>query len=208
MSPSPGHPVSRGDAVALGVIATGAVSVAVGAVVAIVGGALSVFADEPQVRLPLQQADIPQLDGVAGIATARGAAADVVLTDLASGARWLLLLEGALPALATIGVCVVAYVLALALMRGRPFRRMIATALGIIAGLVLVGGIASQACGAFGRALVVEDLAARTPELMDILWPFLLDLDLAPIGWGFILALVAAAFAIGSRIQRDTEGLV
>ena len=35
-----------------------------------------------------------------------------------------------------------------------------------------------------------------------------MNLDLAPIGWAFGLALVAAAFQIGTRMQKDTEALV
>lgn len=37
---------------------------------------------------------------------------------------------------------------------------------------------------------------------------WMLNLDLAPVGWALGLALVAAAFELGHRLQRDTEGLV
>jgi hypothetical protein len=81
-------------------------------------------------------------------------------------------------------------------------------AIGVVACLVLAGGVLGQLLGAFGRAMLVDDLAATSPEVTDVFWIFLVELDLAPVGWGFALALVAASFAIGARLQRETEGLV
>ena len=37
---------------------------------------------------------------------------------------------------------------------------------------------------------------------------FMLNLDAAPVGWAFGLALVAGAFQIGTRLQRETDLLV
>jgi hypothetical protein len=56
--------------------------------------------------------------------------------------------------------------------------------------------------------VLVEDITASDPDVADIFWPFLLEFDLSAVGWGFALALVAGAFSIGARLQRDTEGLV
>ncbi|HWS50497.1 MAG TPA: hypothetical protein VN241_05765 [Microbacterium sp.] len=200
--------VSRADGFALGLIATGAVSVAAASVVSMIQSAFGAFGEEVHVRMPVTGGEVTALEGIAGVSSAQYAAADVVLTTVPAGARWLLFTEGALPALATIGVCIVAWWLGVSLMRSRPFRNSMSWAIGIAACLVVAGGVFGQLSGAVGRAVIVERLAASHPAVTDVFWTFLIDLDLAPVGWGFALALIAGAFSIGSRLQRETEGLV
>jgi len=200
--------VSRGDAFALGILATGAISVAIAALVSIVRRAIAMFGSDAVVRMPVTGGEVPALEGVSGIAAAEYTSVDVTVTTLPAGVSWMLLLEGALPALATIGVCVVAWWLGISLIRGRPFRRAMATTITIAACLVIVGSVFGQLLGAFGRAELVNSLAATDPGVTDTFWVFLLELDLSQIGWGFALALVAGAFAIGSRLQRETDLLV
>lgn len=200
--------VSRADGFALGLIATGAISVAAASVTSMIQSAFAAFGEEVEVRMPITGEDVAALDGVSEVSSAEYSSADIVLTAVPAGARWLLLLEGALPALATIGVCIVAWWLGVSLMRSRPFRRSMSWAIGIAACLVIAGGLLGQLFGAVARATIVEQLATSDPELTDVFWTFLLELDLAPVGWGFALALIAGAFSIGSRMQRDTEGLV
>ncbi|MGI6877187.1 hypothetical protein [Microbacterium sp. gxy059] len=201
-------PLSRGDGAALGVIATGSITVAIAALVAIVLGAFDAFASRLSVHLPMHGQSTTLFDQVDGVDGATLTGADLVLADPPALARWLLLAEGALPALATIGVGIVAFLLALALMRARPFRRRMPVAIATIACLVIAGGIGGQVAGAFGRAEIVRDLSASSPDITETLWPFLMEIDLAPLGWGLVLALIAGAFSIGQRLQRDTEGLV
>ena len=200
--------VSRGEGFALGIIATGAISVAVAALVAVIRGGMEIFGSAPTVRMPVTGGDVPGLTGVPEISAASYASADVTFSALPGAVGWMLWLELALPALATIGVCIVAWWLGVSLMRARPFRRAMSTAIGVVAVLVVVGGVLGQVLGAFGRALLVDDLAATSSEVTDVFGTFMLELNLAPVGWGFALALVAGAFAIGARLQRDTEGLV
>ena len=200
--------VTRGEGFALGLIATGAVSVAVAAAVAIIAAAIELFGSDPTIRMPVLGGDVPDLADVAEVAEAAYASADVTFTSLPGGVSWMLLIEQALPALATIGVCAVAWWLGVSLMRARPFRRAMSNAIGVVACLVVAGGMLGQLLGAIGRAMLVDDLAQDSPGVSEVFWPFLVELDLAPVGWGFALALVAAAFAIGARLQRETEGLV
>ena len=196
-------------AFSLGLIATGAISVAVAALVAVVRGAYAIFGSAPTVRMPVTGGDVPDLADVPEISAAAYASADVdVHRGFPVRVGWMLWLELALPALATIGVCIVAWWLGVSLMRVRPFRRAMSTAIGAVAILVIVGGVLGQVLGAFGRALLVDDLAATSPQVVDVFGTFIMELDLAPVGWGFALALVAGAFAIGARLQRETEGLV
>jgi len=73
----------------------------------------------------------------------------------------------------------------------------------------------SQLAGALARSSVIEYLGEKqlvgdnpTAPAYDVLSYFWLQLDLAPVGWAFGLALVAAAFQIGARLQREAELLV
>lgn len=200
--------VSRGEGFALGLIATGAISVAAAALTSIIQAALSRFGSEVTVRMPVKGGEVTALGGIGDISSAEYTSADVTLTALPATARWLLLLEGALPALATIGVCIVAWWLGISLMRAHPFRRSMAWAIGTAAILVMVGGMLGQLFGSLGRAVLVEHLAVADEAITDTFWVLLMDLNLAPFGWGFALALMAGAFELGTRLQRDTEGLV
>lgn len=203
-----GYALSRADGFGLGLIATGAVSIAAAAVVAVIKGAFDVFGADAVVRMPLVRTDGSDLDVIEGVHSATAASADVTFEALTAGARWMLLLEGALPALATIGVCAVAWWLGVSLIRSRPFRATMSTTIGIAACLVVAGGLFGQLAGAIGRAMIVDSLASADPAIYETFPAFRLDLDLAPLGWGFALALIAMAFAAGTRLQRETEGLV
>ncbi|MFD5215422.1 hypothetical protein [Microbacterium sp. NPDC058345] len=200
--------VSRADGFGLGLIATGAVSVAIAALVAVVRGAFEVFGAEVTVRMPADGGDAAAVGALDGIRTAVYSQTDIVVEQLSAGARWMLLLEGALPALATVGVCAVAWWLGVSLIRGRPFRKTMSTTIGVAACLVAAGGLFGQIFGAIARAMIVDRLAASDDGVYDFFAAFSLDLDLAPLGWGFALALVAMAFSWGTRLQRETEGLV
>lgn len=204
----PARAVSRAEGFGLGLIATGAASVAIGAVVAVVIASVEIFARPVTVRMPVHSEDAVALTDFESISAAQYATADVTLDSIPAGARWLLLTEAILPALATIGVCVVAYWLSLALMRSRPFQNAVANAIGVSACLVIFGGLGGQLAAAIARAMIVDDLAQADPAAYDVLWTFQAELDLAPVGWAFALALIAGAFSIAARLQRDTEGLV
>ena len=203
-----GYALSRADGFGLGLIATGAVSIAAADVVAVVRGAFDVFGADAVVRMPLTGAEAMDLGAIDGIRGAEPASADVAFDAITAAARWMLLLEGALPALATIGVCAVAWWLGVSLIRTRPFRTTMSTTIGVAACLVVAGGLFGQLAGAIGRAMIVDSLASADPAIYETFPAFRLDLDLAPLGWGFALALIAMAFAAGNRLQRETEGLV
>src|SRR5690606_35650665 len=128
-----GYALSRADGFGLGLIATGAVSIAAAAVVAVVRGAFDVFSADAVVRMPLTGAEAMDLGTIDGIRGAEPASADVAFDAIAGAARWMLFLEGALPALATIGVCAVAWWLGVSLIRARPFRTTMSTTIGVAA---------------------------------------------------------------------------
>lgn len=198
-----------GEGFVLGLIATGAVSVAIASIVAIVLRGIDLFGDAVAVTFPMHDGGmVGALKDAPAVLSSSYSAAIVTIDGLPAGARWLFLLEGALPALATVGVCAVAWWLGVSLIRSRPFRRSMSVAIGVAACLVLAGGVLGQLAGAFGRAIAVGHLAEADPRVHDVLWAFLAQFDLAPVGWGFALALVATAFQLGTRLQKDAEGLV
>jgi len=206
---SPQRRSRLGEGFVLGLIATGAVSIAIAAVVAIVLRAVDLFGLAPAISLPVHDGDpVKVLAQAPAVLQSNYASVHVTIEGLPFFARLLLVLEGALPALATVGVCAVAWWLGVSLIRSRPFRRSMSVATGIAACLVMAGGVLGQLAGAVGRSLAVSHLAEGDPHVHTVLWPFLLELDLAPFGWGFALALVATAFQLGTRLQKDTEGLV
>lgn len=199
---------SLADGIGLGIIATGAVSVGIGAIVAVIAAAVEVFASEPTVQMPVHDTALPALDGVQGIDHATVDSALVTLTAMPVGARWMLLLETALPALATVVLCAGVWWLGVSLIRSQPFGPSLDWLFGTAAVLMIAGALLGDTAGGIGRAMIVDDLAASDPGVEDVLWTFLAQFNLAPVGWAFALALVAGVFAIGRRLQRDTEGLV
>ncbi|WP_288871948.1 hypothetical protein [uncultured Microbacterium sp.] len=199
---------SLADGIGLGIIATGAVSVGIGAIVAVATAAAEIFGRSPAIRMPVHDTDLPALDGVPGIERAAVDSAVITLASVPSGARWMLLLETALPALATIALCAGVWWLGVSLIRSHPFRPSLGWLFGAAACLMIAGALLGQLAGGVGRAMIVQDLASTDPDVQNVLWTFLVQVDLAPVGWAFALALVAGVFEIGRRLQRDTEGLV
>ena len=207
MRSTEGRP-SLADGIALGVIATGAVSVAIGAIVAVVTAAIGIFSAAPTVSMPVHDVDLTALDDVSGVSAATVESALVTVPAMPTGARWMLLLETALPALATVALCAGVWWLGVSFLRSRPFRASLGWMFGVAACLMIAGSLFGQLAGGIGRAMVVQDLATADPGAEDVLWTLLVQFDLAPVGWAFALALVAGLFEIGRRLQKDTEGLV
>jgi hypothetical protein len=140
----------------------------------------------------------------------------VDVANLPVGVRWLLWTEQALPIVLALVIAVAVGWLALSLLRGTPFTRAFPAVLGVVAIAVIGTGLGTQLFGGIARAETVAFLGpARDITAGDDgsgpregFVAFSVALDLGPIGWGFGIILVAAAFAIGTRLQRETRGLV
>ncbi len=205
--------LSRVESYATSLIGAGGMLVALLSAVGLVGAAFRSFGDDPFLvnGMPFGGGSPAALEGVEPVVASGFESVWIEVAGLPAASRWLFFLEAALPSLAaaTIGVAVAG--LAIALIRDRPFARSLPNVIGVAAVAVLVAGLGSQAAGAFARATVVDFLGVR--EVTEAgadgsLAYFSLALDLAPVGWAFALALIAAAFQIGYRLQRDTEALV
>ncbi len=213
-TPSSSEPavMSRGDRAALWLTAGFAGAVAVVAAVAIVVAALDMLGEGPLEvpDMPIDGGRVPELtEAFAEISTARYDTVTITLPVAPDSARWLLLAGLAVSTLATIGVCLTLLWLCLRVLGGRPFGRSVTVALVASSVLIILGGTASQLLASAGRASVVTFLGegattGDSPGFID----YALTLNLAPIGVGVALAVIALAFQIGARFQRDTEGLV
>lgn len=193
------------EAITLGLVATGAVSIAVASLTGAVGRAIEIFASPVSVDLPVHDATMTGLTDAAGVASAEFTESTVSFQTLDAGTRWLMFAEVGLPALATIVVCMTLWWLGYSLIRQRAFRRSMVPVIGAAAVALVAAGAFAPLLGGIARAQAVEQLPASTS---DAFWTFLVTLDPAPIGWGIALALIASAFEVGRRLQRDTEGLV
>lgn len=207
--------VARVESWIISVIGAGAVLTALLSLVGLVGAAARKFADPLLVAdMPYGGAPVRRLEGVDEVTRSGYESVWIEVSGLPTGSRWLFFAEAVLPLLATLAISAAVIGLAFALLRSRPFARAVTNAIAVAAIAVMVGGIGAQALGAFARASVVDYLGvvemngSSNERPAEGLTSFALNLDLAPIGWAFGLALVAAAFQLGTRMQRDTEGLV
>jgi len=206
--------MSRTDRFALGATAALAGLVALGAAV---GGVLSVvqaLRDDPLTisGFELVNARAPEVTEPAEQVTAAWYdSATLSVANLPDSARWLFAGHSAVMALSVVGVSLALLWLALRVLRTRPFGRSVTAALVTSALLIIIGGTAAQLLEAAGRAAVVDHLGPAVTGGAgsgESLLAFGLSVDLAPISVGMALAVVALAFQIGARMQRDTEGLV
>ncbi|MBD8063241.1 hypothetical protein [Oceanitalea stevensii] len=206
--------MSRTDRFALGATAALAGLVALGAAV---GGVLSVVQavrDDPLTisGFELVNARAPEVtEPVEQVTAAWYDSATLSVANLPDSARWLFAGHSAVMALSVVGVSLALLWLALRVLRTRPFGRSVTAALVTSALLIIIGGTAAQLLEAAGRAAVVDHLGPAVTGGAgsgESLLAFGLSVDLAPISVGMALAVVALAFQIGARMQRDTEGLV
>ncbi|MDL9978293.1 hypothetical protein [Microbacterium candidum] len=210
--------LSRADMIGIAITGTGAFLVAGLSAAAVVGTAFLTFSSEPTriPRMPVSSDRTPAFaDKSDAIVGAGYETAWLEVAGLPIGPRWMLFLEGALPLVASCAIGGAIFWLSIALRRRKPFTRLLPLGIGIAAVAVMIGGMGAQLAGAYGRAMVVNFLGAAEvtaggdgTSTYESLAGFALNLDAAPIGWAFGLALVAMAFQMGTRLQKDTEGLV
>ena len=157
---------------------------------------------------PAFATDLPSVVG------ARYETAALIVENLPVGARWLLVGEAAFDSFLGIGMCVIVFLLGMRLLEERPFVRSVTWAIFAAAALVMVTGVFGPFLGALAHAEIAsflgDDAIARGVGASGTegLYPLVMNIDLSPFGWGLGLGLIAGAFEIGQRMQRDTEGLV
>ncbi|RXZ68267.1 hypothetical protein [Agromyces albus] len=137
----------------------------------------------------------------------------LVIDGLPAGLRWLMVSQTTVAALLGIGLCLIVFILGMHLLERRPFARSATWSIFAAAVLVMATGTLAPFLHAISDAEVVQflgDTVTAGPNTggAEVLVFFGLTIDPAPFGWGLALSVVAAAFQLGERLQRDTDGLV
>lgn len=197
-------PISRSDRAGLwGTIVIGAVAAA-NTLVTMVARIIEII---PNQNVPVTAAfvDTPATLPV-GV---DGAAVPVVVeqaiirvSDMPAITLVALLLEAIITALATVVAIACVGLFSRNLIRGRAFDRANVRLIGAASAIILVGwtlGSLFRTMGANGASAVLSNGAAANTSF--------------PVDYGIIaavasLAVIGAAFQLGGRLQRDTEGLV
>lgn len=197
---------------------------AVGAI-GVAGTAL--WAPDVAITIPVQTfwpqlPDGTELDGTTATRVSGGfTSAEVTLNGLAIGTRIMWAISQAVAWLVP-GTIAALIALACARLRaGRPFAPSIASMASVTAVVVALGGLVAQVLGDIAGAAAAEQLlrwdGATYPDVTGIedalqaWWPqpgFEVTIPFWPIAAGLAFAALAAVFRYGSRLQRDTEGLV
>ncbi|MDH6179841.1 hypothetical protein M2152_000023 [Microbacteriaceae bacterium SG_E_30_P1] len=189
----------------LGVIAGGAAAIGVVEVVLLIVRVAGLLGDEAVTVAGIPLASPLEPDFAAGLAAVTAASYDSVtltIAGLVGSARGALVGAAIVTSLLSIAVCAVVAWLALRVFLGRPFVTSASWGIGLVAVLAISVGFLQPMFLGFAHAEIAQQLGT------DALPTFLVELDPAPIAWGLALAVVGAAFELGQRMQRDTEGLV
>lgn len=141
-------------------------------------------------------------DASPAIVTAGYDTVTLVVDGAPDSARAALIVAAVVSSLLTIGICAAVAWLCLRVFVGRPFVRSATWGIGVVAILVIVTGMAAPFFTGLANAETAKALE------LDELPILLIVFDPAPVAWGLALAVVAAAFEIGQRLQRETEGLI
>ncbi|PYF99316.1 hypothetical protein SAMN05216184_10725 [Georgenia satyanarayanai] len=205
-------PADASGRAGLWIVGVGAALVALTHVVGTVLGARHTLGDDPlEVEgIPVSDASAPAFtEHLPAISEARYGALTAVVEGVPAGTRWLLWAGDAVGSLAVVGICLVLVQLCVRIARQRPFGRSLTVALVATAVLVTAGGVLPQLLALAGRTQVVEHLGVATMAAeTGVRLTVSSELSLASIGVGLALCVVAVAFALGERMQRDTAGLV
>ncbi|MFT4029946.1 MAG: hypothetical protein QM675_08715 [Protaetiibacter sp.] len=148
-------------------------------------------------------ADIPIETGQ-GIVQAHGDTIVANAESLSGGAVWALAIADLVFGLALAGVVASAAVVLWRVAQRQPFHRTSYLA-AIVAGCcVTFGSLLSQGIGGLGTMMAATEL---NPALGDFALPAF-EFEPLPVVAGFVIIALAYVFRAGTRLQRDTEGLV
>ena len=193
----------------LGVIAGGAAAIGVVEIVLLVGRVAGLASNGTTVlgAVPVTDARASVItDATSLVSAANYETVALTIEGLPSAARGYLIAAAVLGALVSIGICAAVVWLCIRVFVNRPFVRSATWGIGVVAILVFVGGIGSSLCTGIARAEAVDYLGIGAAQGLTA--GFSATVDLAPLGWSLALIVVAAAFELGQRMQRDQEGLV
>lgn len=219
-----GREASSTAVVTMWIAAAWAALSVVGGVVAVVGGLLQ---PDVTITVPVQEfwPALPAGAVVDGMSAARVSggftSAELSIAGLSAGARVLWAVSQGLAWLLPAAIAGLLAVACHQLRAGRAFAPVVARMAMITAVVVAVGGVAMQVTGDIaGSMAAAETLRWTSAEYLDVpgiedalqaWWPqpgFGVTFPFWPLAAGLGFAALAAVLRFGSRLQRDTEGLV
>ena len=126
----------------------------------------------------------------------------VTVSDPAPATFFALIAEPVVVGLTTLGGILLLCLFCINLARGRAFSSSTVRIVFTAAGVLIVGWVLGSLFRTMGVNGTLAAVSDGSYEAM------LLEFDFAPLFGTLALAAVAAAFQIGHRLQRETEGLV
>ena len=153
--------------------------------------------------LPTAVLGDPEATGQPRVLSGQFTHASASIADLGLAPRVLHAAGSGILSLTAVTVALALAYLCWTLYKRRPFLAATTRAIEVAAAALLVGGFAGPALLGFSAWTAIDQLG-----LDQDLLPLSLQIDLMPVVAGVALAIVAMAFQLGERMQRDTEGLV
>lgn len=193
----------------LGVIAGGAAAIGVVEIVLLVGRVADLASNGSTVlgAVPVTDARASGItEATPLVSAANYETVALTIEGLPGAARGYLIAAVILGTLVSIGISAAVVWLCLRVFVNRPFVRSATWAIGAVAILVVIGGLGSPLFTGIARAEAIGYVGLGAAQGLSA--DFAATVDLAPIGWALALIVVAAAFELGQRMQRDTERLV
>ena len=129
----------------------------------------------------------------------------VTVSDLSPLPVSLIALESATAILTTLIVSAAVAHLCWKLLRRRPFDRSVSWMIMAIGAILMFGTVIGGGFGGLGHMMAALELNS---DVQSGFWALGFSLDITPLVVGLVLFLVSMAFEAGTRMQRDTEGLV
>lgn len=153
--------------------------------------------------LPSNAIGDPDAAGVPRILNGTFTTAMVSIADLGPVTRGVTALGAGLSALTYVAIALAVAHLCWRLHKGNPFVTSATRSVWLAAAALSIGSLLSQFLLGFATWLAIDELRLDAAQ-----FPLEMHLDLIPILAGLALLLIASAFQLGERMQRDTEGLV
>ena len=198
-------PPGKTDAVTIASAVTAASLAALWGITVTVIGAIGVVntltADAVTISQPVSVDITPGPSGSLQILEGSYRSADIVVTGVTDVMRALLVSSLILDVIMHLALVYGIVLFCIALGRGRPFMPAMGRTLVFMSFALVICGMLSS--GLLGFANMEVASALDRPE-----FPIVGELDFTSALVGIALALVATAFKIGERLQRDTEGLI
>jgi hypothetical protein len=196
--------LTRADDWALRAVTGGAVIFAGLGIIGVIARVIQLISDRTA-TLELQLAerfDTAAVDALPGVRYSTASTVQVVFDEVPEAAVGWLVGETAARGLLSVGLCVIVALIGYRTWIGRPFGRTVTVSLIIAAGLIMVCGISADALAGFAAAAATDALDDR------LFGGFQISVQGQPFSWALGLGVIATAFHIGARMQRDTDTLV